>query len=81
MRQILIAAVRLYQRFVSPLKRPCCRFEPTCSDYAAEAVRVHGAFKGAAMALWRFLRCNPFCKGGFDPVKNPSAKGNKEKKH
>ena len=60
--------VRFYRRHISPYKKPCCRFVPTCSEYAMEALEVHGFFKGSALTLWRILRCNPFCKGGFDPV-------------
>ena len=51
------------------MKKPCCRFYPTCSEYAIEAIEKYGAFKGFFMAVWRILRCNPFCKGGYDPVK------------
>lgn len=65
---ILIGMIRLYQKAVSPLKLPSCRFTPTCSQYAIEAIMVHGALKGGALGLWRILRCNPFCKGGYDPV-------------
>ncbi|MBR4762157.1 MAG: membrane protein insertion efficiency factor YidD [Clostridia bacterium] len=65
---LLIGAVKLYRKAISPLKIPCCRFTPTCSQYAIEAIRVHGAFKGSMLAVWRILRCNPFCKGGYDPV-------------
>ena len=50
------------------MKKPCCRFYPTCSAYAIEAIEKKGALKGCAMAMWRVLRCNPFGKGGFDPV-------------
>ena len=58
-----------YQKFLSPLKRnPCCRFTPTCSVYFIQAVTKYGAFKGGILALWRILRCNPFSKGGYDPV-------------
>ena len=64
----LIGLVRLYQRGISPYKTPCCRFSPTCSAYAIEALQKHGAFFGSALAVWRILRCNPFCKGGYDPV-------------
>ena len=64
----LILCLCLYKRCVSPWLPPCCRFQPTCSEYAAEAIRLHGPFKGAALATWRIARCNPFCKGGFDPV-------------
>ncbi|MBX6765303.1 MAG: membrane protein insertion efficiency factor YidD [Rubrobacteraceae bacterium] len=66
---ILIAAIRLYQRFVSPAFPPSCRFYPSCSEYAVQAIRRYGPFKGTLMAGWRLLRCNPFCKGGYDPVK------------
>lgn len=64
----LIFLIRIYQKNISPLKISCCRFTPTCSEYAIEAIRVHGAFKGLFLAIWRILRCNPFCRGGYDPV-------------
>ncbi|MBQ9965117.1 MAG: membrane protein insertion efficiency factor YidD [Clostridia bacterium] len=67
-KKILISLVRFYQKAISPLKLPCCRFSPTCSKYAIEAIEVHGAIKGLGLAIWRVLRCNPFCKGGYDPV-------------
>lgn len=69
MKKIFIFLIRLYQKYISPMKKPCCRFYPTCSQYALEAIQKHGAFKGFFMALWRVIRCNPFCKGGYDPVK------------
>lgn len=65
---LLIRIIVIYQKTVSPLKIPCCRFTPTCSAYAIEAITVHGAFKGTLLAAWRVLRCNPFCRGGYDPV-------------
>ena len=68
MKRLLIALVKFYRRYISPLKPPCCRFIPTCSEYALEAYRVHGFFVGTALSLWRLLRCNPFGKGGYDPV-------------
>ena len=72
MRRVILALVRGYQRWLSPLKRvPTCRFLPTCSEYAIEAVEVHGPAKGLLLALWRLLRCHPFCRGGHDPVKPP----------
>jgi len=76
MRTILIALIRLYQRAVSPLFPPSCRFLPTCSAYAAEAIAVHGALKGSLLALRRILRCHPLCRGGLDPVppKSPGRK-------
>ena len=64
----LIGLVRLYQKGISPHKTPCCRFTPTCSAYAVEALQRHGAIFGTALAVWRILRCNPFCAGGYDPV-------------
>ena len=69
MKRFLIALIRGYQKYISPLIPPSCRFQPTCSQYAIEAVQKYGAWKGGAMAIWRILRCNPFCKGGYDPVK------------
>lgn len=68
MSKLLIGLIKFYRKCISPLKLPCCRFSPTCSEYAIEAIRIHGCFKGSALALWRILRCNPFCKGGYDPV-------------
>ena len=68
-RRVVTAPFVLYRRFLSPLKpAPTCRFHPTCSAYAVEAVHVHGVFRGLAMATWRLLRCHPFHPGGFDPV-------------
>lgn len=65
----LLAAIRFYQQYLSVLKDgPTCRFIPTCSTYAIEAITKYGALKGGALALWRILRCNPFSKGGYDPV-------------
>jgi len=69
--------IETYRKYLSPLKRPCCRFYPTCSSYAYEAINVHGVLKGAAMAVWRILRCHPFNKGGYDPVKPKTAKEKK----
>ncbi len=69
MKKILILIIRFYRKFISPLKKPCCRFYPTCSVYAMEAVNKYGALKGSVKATKRILRCNPFCKGGYDPVK------------
>jgi putative membrane protein insertion efficiency factor len=63
----LADVLRAYKRFVSPLLPPACRFE-TCSEYAAEAVELHGIARGSALALARVLRCHPWCRGGFDPV-------------
>ena len=68
MSYLAIKLIKLYQKGISPKKIPCCRFTPSCSAYAVEAITVHGFFKGTALAIWRVLRCNPFCKGGYDPV-------------
>jgi putative membrane protein insertion efficiency factor len=71
-RRLALGLIRFYQRYLSPLKRPTCRFLPTCSDYAHEAICVHGVWRGGLMALWRLLRCQPLCKGGYDPVLPPA---------
>ncbi len=68
MKRVAIFLVRCYQWLVSPFLPPSCRFEPTCSEYAIEALRKKGLVKGTALALWRVLRCNPLCRGGYDPV-------------
>ncbi len=60
--------LRLYKRWVSPLFGNSCRFTPTCSEYAAQAVAEHGWWRGSMLAAWRLLRCHPFAKGGHDPV-------------
>jgi uncharacterized protein len=66
--RLAVAAVRLYQRGVSPLLPHLCRFWPTCSQYCIEAIQRKGLIRGSLYAAWRILRCNPFGKGGFDPV-------------
>ena len=68
MKKFLLALIRFYRRNISPLTPPCCRFIPTCSEYALEAIEKYGALKGGWMAFKRILRCNPFHKGGYDPV-------------
>ncbi|HHX19142.1 MAG TPA: membrane protein insertion efficiency factor YidD [Clostridiaceae bacterium] len=70
----MLYLIRFYQRYISAGFPGRCRFDPTCSAYAAEAVRRHGALKGGGLALWRILRCNPFCKGGYDPVPDKKTK-------
>jgi putative membrane protein insertion efficiency factor len=69
MTTLVIALVRCYQRLISPLMGPCCRFIPSCSEYFIEAVRKRGLLAGTLLGIWRVLRCNPFCKGGYDPVR------------
>nr|MBQ8890398.1 membrane protein insertion efficiency factor YidD [Clostridia bacterium] len=68
MKHIAIWLVRLYRKFISPLKPPCCRFTPSCSAYAIEAFEKRGFFVGFGLSVWRILRCNPFCRAGYDPV-------------
>ena len=68
LRAVLVGCIRGYQRFISPYLGAHCRFSPTCSQYAIDAIRKHGAVAGVGYALWRILRCQPFCKGGYDPV-------------
>ena len=68
MKKVLLALIRFYQRHISPCFPARCRFTPTCSQYAIEAVRVHGILRGLALTFWRILRCNPWCRGGYDPV-------------
>lgn len=68
MKYLLLFPLRFYQKFISPLKAPCCRFYPTCSAYAVEAVTVHGALRGGLLALRRLLKCHPLHPGGYDPV-------------
>ncbi|MDR2702038.1 MAG: membrane protein insertion efficiency factor YidD [Spirochaetaceae bacterium] len=66
--KFILFLVWLYQKAVSPYLRPCCRYYPSCSAYAFEAVQKHGAFRGSFFAVKRILRCHPFHRGGFDPV-------------
>ena len=66
--KIMLGLIRFYQYAVSPLIPPRCRYTPTCSQYALEAIEKYGAWKGGKLALFRILRCNPFSKGGYDPV-------------
>ncbi len=68
MKYLMIWLIKLYRKIISPIKPPSCRFTPTCSAYALEAFLKRGFFVGSALTLWRILRCNPFCKGGYDPV-------------
>ena len=67
-RNLFILPIKFYKRFISPLLGDRCRFYPTCSEYMMEAIQVHGVIKGLILGCWRLLRCQPFCKGGFDPV-------------
>lgn len=68
MKKLFIFFVKAYQLTISPLFPGCCRYYPTCSSYAIEAIQVHGAFRGGFLAVKRILKCNPLFKGGYDPV-------------
>lgn len=78
-KRIMIFLIRTYQLTISPVfSHGSCRFNPTCSQYAIEAIEIHGIFKGSLLAAYRILRCNPFSKGGWDPV--PPKKTKKDKR-
>ena len=68
MKKLLIGAIRLYRKTLSPFIGQHCRFEPTCSHYGEEAIAKHGALRGTILTVWRILRCGPWSKGGYDPV-------------
>lgn len=68
MKKILQFFIKLYRKFLSPMLPQSCRFTPSCSEYALEALEKHGAIKGTILSAYRVLRCNPFCRGGYDPV-------------
>jgi uncharacterized protein len=68
MKALLLAMIGFYQRRISPMLGARCRFHPTCSHYATDALQNHGLIKGMLLSIWRILRCQPFCKGGYDPV-------------
>ncbi|MCR5451709.1 MAG: membrane protein insertion efficiency factor YidD [Lachnospiraceae bacterium] len=68
MKKILIALINIYKKYISPYKGTKCPYFPSCSDYALEALERYGSVKGSFLAVWRILRCNPFSKGGADPV-------------
>ncbi len=70
MKKLIISLIKFYQKVISPRKSvPCCRFYPTCSEYSLEAIEKYGVIKGGSKAAWRILRCNPLCRGGYDPLK------------
>lgn len=76
MKKLFIGLIRLYQKYISPMTPPSCRFHPTCSSYGIEAIQKHGAIKGSIMTIIRIIKCQPLHPGGFDPVpeKWPSKK-------
>ena len=69
MRKIFIFLIKIYQKILSPLFPSSCRFYPTCSEYSIQAFKKYGVIKGGIKSVWRILRCNPFNKGGFDPLR------------
>ncbi|MBO5214202.1 MAG: membrane protein insertion efficiency factor YidD [Clostridia bacterium] len=75
MKSVALWLIRFYQRHISPYKPPSCKFVPTCSQYAVQALEEHGFWKGSCLAIWRILRCNPFSKGGYDPVPTKNTTG------
>ena len=81
MKHVMIWLIGLYRKYISPLKPPCCRFTPTCSAYAIEAFKKRGFFVGFILMVWRILRCNPFSKGGYDPVPEKGLKNRGERKN
>lgn len=68
MKSFFLKIIRFYQKNISPMSGPNCRYSPTCSKYTYMAIEEHGAFIGILLGIWRILRCNPFSKGGYDPV-------------
>jgi len=68
MKNLLVSLIRVYQRYISPLKRPSCRFYPTCSEYSIQAIQKYGVIKGGWKSAVRILKCHPFHPGGYDPV-------------
>ncbi len=68
MNWLVQSGLAFYKRWISPMLPNSCRFVPSCSEYAMEAVAIHGVFRGTSLTLWRLLRCNPFVRGGYDPV-------------
>ena len=68
MKYLFIGILRVYKRFISPLLPDACRFRPTCSEYAIQAFQRYGVIRGMLLTGWRLLRCNPLCRGGYDPV-------------
>ena len=73
MKRLFLFLIKTYRKYISPLKKPCCRFYPTCSTYGLEAIEEWGAIRGGFLTLWRILRCNPYSAGGYDPVPEKKA--------
>jgi len=68
MKKLFLFIIKFYRKYISPMKSTKCPYIPSCSEYGMEAIEKYGAWKGGRLALWRILRCNPFSKGGVDPV-------------
>ena len=68
MKKLFLFIIKFYRKYISPMKSTKCPYIPSCSEYGMEAIEKYGALKGGALALWRIIRCNPFSKGGYDPV-------------
>ena len=68
MKKFFLFIIKFFRKYISPLKSTKCPYIPSCSEYGMEAIEKYGALKGGALALWRIIRCNPFSKGGYDPV-------------
>ena len=81
MKHLMIWLIGLYRKIISPMKPPCCRFTPSCSAYAIEAFQKRGFFIGLILTVWRILRCNPFSKGGYDPVPERGLRNRPESRH
>ena len=77
-RQIVCLPIFLYQLLVRPVMKPCCRFYPSCSEYASTAIQYHGVLMGLKLAIWRILRCHPWADGGYDPVSLPNLPNKRE---
>lgn len=80
-KRFLLSMIKGYQTYISPQRPGCCRYTPTCSQYTMEALEKHGIWRGILLGAWRILRCNPFSKGGYDPVPEtflPTSKRQKE---
>jgi len=68
LKKLFISIIKIYQKIISPLFPPSCKYYPSCSEYSVEAINKFGVIKGSVKTVWRILRCNPFSKGGFDPI-------------
>ena len=80
MKHVMIFLIGIYRKYISPLKPPSCRFTPTCSAYAIEAFQKRGFFVGLGLTVWRILRCNPFSRGGYDPVPEKKARVRRDRR-